>query len=548
MASITRKRTAPDLAASLAALFLVLLAGGAFLPLLFTALPGAGGRMADALGDPVIWRSLRFTLVQAALSTGISLALAVPVATALHEFRGFPGRDLILRLFALPLALPQIVAVLAIVGLYGERGVWSRLSDSVGLDFPSIYGLTGILIAHVFFNMPLAVRIALGGMASMPAEYDRLAHQLGMGFAARFRHVLWPFMRPALMSSASLIFMLCVTSFAVVLILGGGPRATTLEVAIYQALTFDFDVVRAILLALIQVVVTAFAYSLLTRAGGSVSSGFTVGVLRPFAVRHTAAGYLVAGLVVSFGVLFVLTPFVVIVWRGLSADLAGLVVQASVRRAVTTSLLLGTLSAVLAVMLGLAFTAGVTRRAAARRFSGPQTGAERLFGQMSSLILVVPPVVIAAGWFMVIRRFADVYAAAPVMVVTINAAMAVPFAIRLLQPAALSAAERYDRLCRQLGLAGLARLRLVTWPLLRRAIFLAFAFSLALSLGDLGVITIFGSQDVQTLPYLIMQRMGSYRTQDAAGLALILCVMTMALMMIADRGSDPNRIERTSRS
>ena len=548
MASMTRKRSGSDMAASLAALFLVLLAGGAFLPLLLTALPGAGGRLADALGDPVIWRSLRFTLVQAALSTGISLLLAVPVAAALHEFRGFPGRNIILRLFALPLALPQIVAVLAIVGLYGQRGVWSRLAESVGLDFPSIYGLTGILIAHVFFNMPLAVRIALGGMASMPAEYDRLAHQLDMGFAARFRHVLWPFMRPALMSSASLIFMLCVTSFAVVLTLGGGPRATTLEVAIYQALTFDFDVVRAILLALVQVIVTAFAYSLLTRAGGSVSSGFTVGALRPFAVRHTPIGYLAAALVVSFVVLFVLTPFVVIVWRGLSADLSGLLLQASVRRAVTTSLLLGTLSAVLAVMLGLAFAAGVTRRAAARRFSGRQTGAERLFGQMSSLILVVPPVVIAAGWFMVIRRFADVYAAAPVMVVTINAAMAVPFAIRLLQPAALSAAERYDRLCRQLGLDGFARLRLVTWPLLRRAIFLAFAFSLALSLGDLGVITIFGSQDVQTLPYLILQRMGSYRTQDAAGLALLLCVMTMVLMMIADRGSEPNRAERTSRS
>jgi thiamine transport system permease protein len=111
-----------------------------------------------------IWRSLRFTLLQAVLSTGLSLLLAIPVAAALHEFRGFPGRDLILRLFALPLALPQIVAVLAIVGLYGERGIWSRLAESAGLDFPSIYGLTGILIAHVFFNMPLAVRIALGGI------------------------------------------------------------------------------------------------------------------------------------------------------------------------------------------------------------------------------------------------------------------------------------------------------------------------------------------------------------------------------------------------
>ena len=73
------------------------------------------------------------------------------------------------------------------------------------------------------------------------------------------------------------------------------------------------------------------------------------------------------------------------------------------------------------------------------------------------------------------------------------------------------------------------------------------AFSLALSLGDLGVIAIFGSQDVQTLPYLILQRMGSYRTQDAAGLALLLCVMTMARMMVADRGSRAGSADRTGR-
>jgi thiamine transport system permease protein len=158
----------------------------------------------------------------------------------------------------------------------------------------------------------------------MPAEYDRLAHQLGMGFAARFRHVLWPFMRPALMSSASLIFMLCVTSFAVVLTLGGGPRATTLEVAIYQALTFDFDVVRAILLALIQVIGNRLCLSRLLTTGRRrpSPSGFTARraqALRgaPHAERLSAPRFLWS----RFGVLFVLTPFVVIVWRGISADL-----------------------------------------------------------------------------------------------------------------------------------------------------------------------------------------------------------------------------------
>lgn len=527
--------------------FLVLLGAGAFLPLAIAALPGAGASLEDALGDPVVWRSLRFTLVQASLSTALSLFLAIPVSAALYEMRHFPGRALILRLFLLPLALPQIVAVFAVVALYGEQGVVSRMVEAAGGRFPSIYGLSGILVAHVFFNLPLAVRVVLGGLASMPGEYDRLSHQLGMGFFARFRHVVWPFMRPALMSAGSLIFMLCVTSFTVVLTLGGGPRATTLEVAIYQALTFDFDLARAILLAVIQIGVTVFAFLLLARSGGDISAGMTIGALRPFAVRRTIAGRALAAIVIAAGAVFVALPFVVIVWRGLAADFGALAGQAAVRRAVATSLTLGTLAALLAVALALALAGGMARAAAGRRFRGPPTRAERIFGDASGLILVVPPVVIAAGWFIVILRVSNAYAAAPVMVVTINAAMAVPFAIRLLAPAARSAAERYGRLCRQLGVSGLARWRLVTWPLIRRALLLAFAFSLALSLGDLGVIAIFGSQDVQTLPYLILQRMGSYRTQDAAGLTLILCVMTMALMVVADRGAGPERSGESSK-
>ena len=73
-----------------------------------------------------------------------------------------------------------------------------------------------------------------------------------------------------------------------------------------------------------------------------------------------------------------------------------------------------------------------------------------------------------------------------------------------------------------LGISGWNRLRLVDWPSLRRPLATGFAFAMALSLGDLGVIALFGSDAVQTLPYLLLARMGSYRTADAAGLALLL--------------------------
>jgi len=121
------------------------------------------------------------------------------------------------------------------------------------------------------------------------------------------------------------------------------------------------------------------------------------------------------------------------------------------------------------------------------------------------------------------------------MVVTVNAVMAMPFAIRAIRPAWDGAAERHDRLCALLGISGFSRLRLIDWPSIRRPAFTAFAFAMALSLGDLGVIALFGSDVVKTLPYLLFERMGSYRTADAAGIALFLGIVCLALMMLVDR-------------
>ena len=75
------------------------------------------------------------------------------------------------------------------------------------------------------------------------------------------------------------IFLVCLTSFAVALTLGGGPRATTVELAIYQAFGFDFDLGRAALLALVQFGICATAA--VVAAAISVPSGFGTGLDRP---------------------------------------------------------------------------------------------------------------------------------------------------------------------------------------------------------------------------------------------------------------------------
>src|SRR5690606_28811806 len=164
------------------------------------------------------------------------------------------------------------VAAMGVLALYGRAGFLAPGFTALGgAQWPGIYGLSGILVAHVFFNLPLATRLFLTALETVPADQWRLASQLGMGARPTFRYIEWPVMRAALPGIAGLVFMLCVTSFTIVLTLGGGPAATTLEVAIYQALRFDFDPARAVTLTALQILLTAVVVAVLIRLGANMT-------------------------------------------------------------------------------------------------------------------------------------------------------------------------------------------------------------------------------------------------------------------------------------
>ncbi len=77
--------------------------------------------------------------------------------------------------------LPAIVTVFAIVAVFGRSGWLGDIARGFGFDYGSwIYGLPGVLIAHLLLNAPLAARVYLAALASVGAEQWRLASQLGM--------------------------------------------------------------------------------------------------------------------------------------------------------------------------------------------------------------------------------------------------------------------------------------------------------------------------------------------------------------------------------
>ena len=487
------------------------------------------------LSQAYTWRVVRFTVWQASLSTGISLILAVPMAIALSRRGNFPGRALLLRLFSVPLVIPTLVAITGIVVVFGQSGWLRSALDAAGAgEQYSFYGLPGILLAHVFFNFPLATRVLLQSLDTIPAENWRLVDQFGLRGREQLRRLEWPAIVRTLPGISVLIFGLCFTSFAVVLTLGGGPRASTIEVAIYQALRLDFDIPTAVVLALLQLsicIALLLASNVLGRPtllGGSDAISVS---------GRTATRSAWLNVCLFAGFVFVAAPMFAVLVRGLNPQLWSVLTDIAVWRATLLTATIGIAASFVAVLLatGLLLSARHLRL----RQNRIRTG--RTLASLGLIALVLPGTVISAGLFLLLRDVLDVFANAFWLVILVNSLLGLPFACAVLNDPLHSVAERCDRLCAALGVLGLRRLRRVEWPLLRKPVSLALGLCSALAAGDLTAIALFGNQHLQTLPLLLYQRIGGYRMAEASATALLLLLLCLALFWIFERGLQGNQ-------
>ena len=462
--------------------------------------------------------ALRFTLLQAALSALVSALLAVPLARALAR-RDFPGRGFVLTLMGAPFLLPVVVAVIGLLTVFGRSGWINAVFSALGLPVFTIYGLQGVVLAHVFLNLPLAVRMLLTGWQAIPAERFRLAETLGLTPRGMLRHLEAPMLREVLPGVVVTVFLICLTSFAVALTLGGGPRATTLELAIYQALRFDFDLGHAASLALLQFGLCAAGVALAAMLARSAALGAGLGrmprIPAPGGWRKGADAALIA-----LALAFTLLPLAAIFMDGVPGLLA---MPDQVWRAAGLSLGMALASALISVLAALALALAVAERA--RGAAGMELAA--------MLPLAASGLVVGTGLFLALRQFVPPEDMAVPVTVLVNAALALPFGFRLLLPEARRTEADFGRLAAALGLTGRARLRWLDLPRLARPLGLATGLAAALAMGDLGVIVLFAGQEA-TLPLVIQRLMGAYRMEQAAAASVLLVTLSFGLYALFD--------------
>ncbi|SMB84822.1 thiamine transport system permease protein [Pasteurella testudinis DSM 23072] len=482
--------------------------------------------------DSYFWHILRFSLWQATLSTLLSVSAGLLTAHALF-YRTFWAKKWLLKLFSLTFVLPVLVAVFGLIGVYGLSGWLTQTLVWLQIDWqPQLYGLNGILLAHLFFNLPLASKIFLQALNSIPYQQRQLAAQLNIRNGDFLRLIEWPYLRQQLLPLFALIFMLCFTSFAIVLTLGGGPKYTTLEVAIYQAVTFDFDLGKAAMLALVQ-----FMLCFLLFQTSSYFSRHTPTVLgkqqhwrqplnRTFTLLHSITLILVA--------LFIALPLLNIVFSGVTSPAFWRVWQsAQLWQALGYSLTLAPFAALLAVLMSIALLL------AARRFRWHyRIKTANTMMNIGMMILAVPTLVLAIGLFLLLQQLDFSLWHLFLIVALCNALIAMPFVLRILATPFNDNMRYYENLCQSLGIRGWTRWRLIEWQALQNPLRSAYAYAVALSLGDFTAIALFGNQDFSSLPRLLYQQLGHYRSREAAVTALILLLLCSLIFLVIEKNDD----------
>lgn len=484
---------------------------------------------------------LWFTFWQAALSTLLTLLVGMPAAYALARFR-FPGKSLLRALLTVPFVLPTVVVASAFLALVGPRGRLTLWLEAWGLPALNLqHTLALILLAHIFYNIAVVVRLVGGFWATLDPTLTEAAAMLGAPPWQRFRHVTLPLLLPVVGAAALLIFLFTFNSFGVILILGGA-RFATLEVEIYRQAVHLFDLPLAAALSLLQIFFTLSFMSIYTRL--QARSSLPLALRDAARTQRAPAGWrdwLSLLLAVGLPTLFVLSPLLALVERSLNLDGGDpllyyqLLQQAEQRRvfsaapllAIRNSLLFALAATLLSLLLGVLSSYLLTPPGRQRH-----SGWRALLDPIFLLPLGTSAVTLGFGYIVALDEPPLNLRTSLLLVPLAHSLVAFPFVVRTLLPALRAIEPALREAAAILGAAPLRVRREVDLPLLWRPFLVAATFAFAISMGEFGATALISRPEWPTMPVVIFRFLGRPGVNNY-GQALAMSVLLMLVTALA---------------
>jgi thiamine transport system permease protein len=505
-----------------------------------------GGRF-DAESLRALWekpyylRVIWFTLWQAALSTLGALALGLPAAYIFARFQ-FPGKKLLRALVTLPFVMPTVVVATAFITLIGPHGLLNQaLMGMFHLSRPPIqllHTLGIILLAHVFYNTSVVIRMVGGFWANMDPRQEAAAAMLGAGPWQRLRHIPLPLLAPAILAASLIVYLFNFTSFGVILILGG-PGFATIEVEIYRTAVRLFNLPVAAALSIVQMAFTLGLMAIYTRLQARLTTRLD---FRPG--EHTQKWPSTPGeRVLVYGVLgvlglFLLSPLAALVWRSFSLggefgiqhyqnlfiNRTGSIFFVTPIEAVRNSLGFAAVTVLFSLVIGISsayLLAGNDRR----KRGCLSSALDPIF----MLPLGTSAVTLGFGYIIALDEPPLNLRTSLLIIPIAHTLIAFPFVLRALLPILRGMNPNLREAASSLGASPLRVLRHVDLPILARALVVGVIFAFTISMGEFGASLLISRPQFPTLPVAIYRFLGQPGLSNygqALALSVILLLTT----------------------
>jgi thiamine transport system permease protein len=493
-------------------------------------------------------RVLLFTLYQAILSTLLTLLLGLPAAYLFARY-DFRGKSLLRALTTVPFMLPTVVVAAGFSAFLGPRGLIHTLFPFLSFNF--VGTLTAILIAHVFYNTTIIIRVVGNALSSLDPKLEQAARSLGANPFRVWWDVILPLLRPSLLASSLLVFLFDFTSFGVILLLGGSQFAT-LEVEIYLRVLKLPNLPFAALLSMIQLICTiifSILYTLFISRSAIQLAPRSI-MTRPKTFQQKFFVTVFSLLLAAFFFLPLASlpirsffrleadrgqrgevqyGFTTGYYKELFINRRGSVFYVPPIRATINSLGYAAATVIISLLLGFP---------AALALAKP-TRLERILDPVIMLPLGSSAVMLGLGF---IISFGS-WLTSPFLVPFAHTLVALPFVIRTLQPAIASIPQQLRQAASSLGASPWEVLKNIDLPILRRATLAAATFAFTVSLGEFGATLLISRPEYPTIPVAIqrfLSQPGGLNYGQAMAMATILMLLTITSILLIEKFRLPN--------
>ena len=507
----------------------------------------------------IITKPLSLTILQAVVSTVLTLCVGIPGAYVLSHY-SFPGRELIKAVLIVPFILPTVVVSACFTALLGPHGLLNEgLMLLFHLGSPPVLLLNSfwaIILGHVFYNTSIIILILAEAWSRLNPNFSACARILGANRLQTALKVTMPLLAPALLSAALLVFIFDFTSFGVVLLLGG-PMYATLEVEIYVQAIQMLNFRMATILSLIQIALTlalSVVYARISRTQAfelvpNFKSGHPL-KNAPFSQKTFSVGILTVLFLVFF------TPLVALLLRSFTSytdNSSGILsfvksitwtyyAELFINRshnlffvppfqAIFNSVLFALITVAVTIPLGILVVLALRRP---HRVNG-------LLGSILMLPLGTSAVTLGLGLVLAFNTTSLYRIPFPILIPISHALVALPMVVRILQPSISSIPVSLNQSARLLGSNPWQVFKYIDLPLLRGPILVSAVFAFSISLGEFGATTFLNRPEYPTIPIAIFRfltypgQMNYGQAMAMSSILMLLCILSILFIQITAR-------------